>query len=225
MTTMLSSLLSRQMRLVSSPLSVLQSSPIASPLFQNQTLRTKITKTKKRRLLKKKNPQPKRLPPNYIDPTTPIKISPTAARPSLSLPPPEERLSHYLPLRSQEFANESPPLRYHFTSLENEMSPKLKQLFHLSNASTSEIARVQKGKAMELFQMRPGDTGSSAVQIVALTNRIQQVQRHASTHKKDYSGKRGLDALYVRRRKMLDYLERKDFESYETVVNSLGLVR
>jgi len=105
------------------------------------------------------------------------------------------------------------------------MSPKVKQMFHLSNASTSEVAKVQKAKAMELFQLRPGDTGSSAVQIVALTNRIQQMQKHISTHRKDYSGKRGLDAMYVKRRKMLDYLERKDIDTYRTVVNALGLMR
>lgn len=105
------------------------------------------------------------------------------------------------------------------------MSPNLKKMFHLTNASTSELARVQKAKAMEMFQLRPGDTGSSAVQIIALTNRIQQVQKHVTTHKKDYSGKRGLDALYVTRRKMLDYLERTDIDSYKTVVNALGLVR
>ncbi len=105
------------------------------------------------------------------------------------------------------------------------MSPKVKKMFHLVNASTSELAKVQKAKAMELFQIRPGDTGSSAVQIVALSNRIQQVQKHVSTHRKDHSGKRGLNALYVKRRKMLDYLERKDFDTYRTVVNALGLVR
>jgi small subunit ribosomal protein S15 len=44
-------------------------------------------------------------------------------------------------------------------------------------------------------------------------------------HAKDYSGKRGLDALFVRRRKVLDYMERKDFESYRKVVKSLGLMR
>ncbi|EED95834.1 predicted protein [Thalassiosira pseudonana CCMP1335] len=78
---------------------------------------------------------------------------------------------------------------------------------------------------MELFQLREGDTGSSAVQVVALTTRIQQIQTHLAQHKKDKSGKRGLDALYVRRRKVLDYMERKDFESYRKVVKSLGLVR
>lgn len=220
---MLSSVLCHQSKLISS--SPLLSSHILPPLpFLNQ-IRTKITKSKRRRLLKQQNPQPKRLPPNYIDPKTPVIISPTADRPSLALPDTEERLSYYLPLRSKEFANEEPPLRFHFTSLKDEMSPKVQQLFDLSNASTSELAKVQKEKAMELFQMRPGDTGSSAVQIVALTNRIQQVQKHVNTHRKDYSGKRGLNALYVRRRKMLDYLERKDYETYKTVIGSLALVR
>mmetsp|Transcript_7104 Transcript_7104/g.8832 ORF Transcript_7104/g.8832 Transcript_7104/m.8832 type:complete len:219 (-) Transcript_7104:1143-1799(-) len=217
---MLSSSFNRSLRALSS---VLPSPSIPS---LNQ-VRTKITKTKKRRLLKKANPQPKRRPHGYIDPLTPVKISPTATRPSLSTPPTEERLSHYLPQRSKEFSNETsvPPLRFHFTSLEDKMSPKVKQMFHLSNASTSEVAKVQKAKAMELFQLRPGDTGSSAVQIVALTNRIQQMQKHISTHRKDYSGKRGLDAMYVKRRKMLDYLERKDIDTYRTVVNALGLMR
>jgi len=44
-------------------------------------------------------------------------------------------------------------------------------------------------------------------------------------HHKDNSTKRGLDRMYVRRRKLLDYMERKDFESYRKVVKSLGLVR
>jgi len=73
--------------------------------------------------------------------------------------------------------------------------------------------------------MRPGDTGSSAVQIMALTSRIQQMQQHVAVHKKEFSGKRGLDAMYVRRRKLLDYLETKDFDTYSTVVKALGLVR
>mmetsp|Transcript_9279 Transcript_9279/g.11721 ORF Transcript_9279/g.11721 Transcript_9279/m.11721 type:complete len:221 (-) Transcript_9279:176-838(-) len=197
---------------------------LTSSIFGNQ-IRTKITKTKRRRILKKQSNQPKRLPPNYIDPTIAVLISPTADRPSLASLPQEEKLSTVLPSRSNQITNEAPPLRFHFSSLEKEMSDKVKKLFHLSNASSSELTRIQKAKAMELFQMRPGDTGSSSVQIIALTNRIQQVQRHMSTHKKDYSGKRGLDALYVKRRNMLDYLERKDFDTYKTVVNALGLVR
>ena len=66
--------------------------------------------------------------------------------------------------------------------------------------------------------------GSTPVQIIALTSRIQQMQTHMAKHKKDKHSKRGMDALFVRRRKLLDYLERKDFEAYRKVVKTLGLV-
>ena len=61
--------------------------------------------------------------------------------------------------------------------------------------------------------------------VVALTSRIQSLQTHMRMHHKDKSTKRGLQKLVVRRRKMLDYLERKDFTSYRKVVKSLGLAR
>ena len=60
---------------------------------------------------------------------------------------------------------------------------------------------------------------------IALTTRIQQLQTHMAKHKKDEHSKRGMDALYVRRRKLLDYMERKDYDSYRRVVKTLGLIR
>jgi small subunit ribosomal protein S15 len=60
--------------------------------------------------------------------------------------------------------------------------------------------------------------------VIALTTRIQQLQTHLKQHKKDNHSKRGMDALYVRRRKTLDYMEREDFESYRKVVKTLGLI-
>eukprot|EP00591_Stephanopyxis_turris_P001007 CAMPEP_0195519564 /NCGR_PEP_ID=MMETSP0794_2-20130614/15066_1 /TAXON_ID=515487 /ORGANISM="Stephanopyxis turris, Strain CCMP 815" /LENGTH=249 /DNA_ID=CAMNT_0040648743 /DNA_START=49 /DNA_END=798 /DNA_ORIENTATION=- len=116
-------------------------------------------------------------------------------------------------------------LRFDFTALKDQMSDRVKKLFDLTNGNQREVVKAQKERGMKLFQKREGDTGSSAVQIIALTTRIQQLQTHMATHRKDYSTKRGLDALYVRRRKMLDYLERKDFDSYRKVVKTLGLVR
>lgn len=189
--------------------------------------RTKMTKTKKLRLLKKASREfiPKRLPPNYIPVTEPVLVSPTAQRESIARVPEESRLSNLLPVRSEKLAEKLPPLRFHFTNLAQEMSPKVRQLFDLTNGSTKELAQAQRLRAMELFEMRPGDTGSSAVQIMALTSRIQQMQKHVGIHKKDHSGKRGLDAMYVRRRKLLDYLERKDFDTYSVVVKALGLVK
>ena len=60
--------------------------------------------------------------------------------------------------------------------------------------------------------------------VVALTTRIQQIQTHLRNHKKDVHCKRGLTALYVRRRKLLDYMERKEFDSYRKIVKTLGLI-
>lgn len=105
------------------------------------------------------------------------------------------------------------------------MSDRVRQLFDLHNGSQREVVQAQKQQGMELFQLRQGDTGSSAVQVVALTTRIQQLQTHMAQHKKDKHSKRGLDALYVRRRKLLDYMERREFESYRRVVKTLGLTR
>lgn len=118
---------------------------------------------------------------------------------------------------------EKNPIRFQFDGLV--MSDRVKKLMDLKNGNQKEVVASQKRRGMELFQLREGDTGSSAVQVVALTTRIQQLQTHLAKHKKDHSGKRGLDALYVTRRKVLDYMERKDFESYRKVVKSLGLVR
>ncbi|KAL3826495.1 hypothetical protein ACHAXA_004332 [Cyclostephanos tholiformis] len=114
-------------------------------------------------------------------------------------------------------------MRFQFDGLE--MSDRVRKLFALKNGSQREVVWSQKRRGMELFQLREGDTGSSAVQVVALTTRIQQLQTHMAKHHKDKSTKRGLDALFVRRRKVLDYMERKSFESYRKVVKSLGLVR
>lgn len=95
-------------------------------------------------------------------------------------------------------------LRFQFDGLV--MSDRVRKLFELQNGSQREVVTSQKRRGMELFQMREGDTGSSAVQVVALTTRIQQLQTHMGKHHKDKSTKRGLDRLYVRRRKVLDYM-------------------
>lgn len=124
----------------------------------------------------------------------------------------------------QKLQAREPALRLNFTA-DLRMSDRVRRLFDLQNGNQSEVIKAQKKQGMELFQMRPGDTGSSSVQVVALTTRIQQVQKHLQMHPKDKHGKRGLGALYVRRRKLLDYMERKDFSNYRRVVKTLGLTR
>lgn len=69
------------------------------------------------------------------------------------------------------------------------------------------------------------DTGSTVVQIALLTAQINHLQGHFSTHKKDHHSRRGLLRMVSSRRTLLDYLKRKDVESYSQLIKRLGLRR
>ncbi|MEM6405953.1 MAG: 30S ribosomal protein S15 [Pseudomonadota bacterium] len=71
----------------------------------------------------------------------------------------------------------------------------------------------------------PTDTGSSEVQIALLTARIQDLTPHFQTHKKDHHSRQGLIRLVNQRRKLLDYLKRKDVVRYRQLIQKLGLRR
>lgn len=70
-----------------------------------------------------------------------------------------------------------------------------------------------------------GDTGSPQVQIALLTKRIEQLTDHLRTHRKDHHSRRGLLKLVGRRRRLLDYLQRRDLEGYRALIQELGLRR
>ena len=69
------------------------------------------------------------------------------------------------------------------------------------------------------------DTGSTAVQVAMLTRRINELTEHLRTHPKDHYSRRGLLKLVGRRRRVLDYLQRKDLEGYRALIKELGLRR
>jgi small subunit ribosomal protein S15 len=69
------------------------------------------------------------------------------------------------------------------------------------------------------------DTGSPQVQIALLSRRIEELTEHLRTHRKDHHSRRGLLKLVGRRRRLLDYLQRKDLEGYRTLIKDLGLRR
>jgi small subunit ribosomal protein S15 len=69
------------------------------------------------------------------------------------------------------------------------------------------------------------DTGSSQVQIALLTRRINELTEHLRAHAKDHHSRRGLLKLVGRRRRLLDYLQRKDLEGYRALIKELGLRR
>lgn len=69
------------------------------------------------------------------------------------------------------------------------------------------------------------DTGSPEVQIALMTKRINELTEHLRTHKKDHYSRRGLLKLVGRRRRLLDYLQRENLESYRALIKELGLRR
>ena len=69
------------------------------------------------------------------------------------------------------------------------------------------------------------DTGSPEVQVALLTERIVNLPDHLKTHAKDFHSRRGLLMLVGRRRRLLDYVKRKDQARYETLIKRLGLRR
>ena len=70
-----------------------------------------------------------------------------------------------------------------------------------------------------------GDTGSAEVQVAILSERIANLTEHFKTHKKDNHSRRGLLMMVAQRRKLLDYLKRKDEARYTDLIGKLGLRR
>ena len=81
----------------------------------------------------------------------------------------------------------------------------------------------QKQGIVKDFRRTQGDTGSPEVQIALLTARIQHLTEHFSVHKQDHHSRRGLLKLVNHRRKLLDYLKRKERERYQSIIERLGL--
>ncbi|WJW76517.1 30S ribosomal protein S15 [Thiohalobacter sp. IOR34] len=83
----------------------------------------------------------------------------------------------------------------------------------------------QKGQVVKDYQLAEGDTGSPEVQVALLTARIQHLTDHFAEHKQDHHSRRGLLRMVNQRRKLLDYLKRKDSKRYQDLIGRLGLRR
>lgn len=82
-----------------------------------------------------------------------------------------------------------------------------------------------KAQIIKDYQQAEGDTGSPEVQVALLTININKLQGHFEAHKKDHHSRRGLIRMVNQRRKLLDYLKRKDNARYATLIGRLGLRR
>lgn len=83
--------------------------------------------------------------------------------------------------------------------------------------------RDAKESVMGKVRRHERDTGSPEVQIALLTDRINSLSAHFDKHKKDHHSRRGLLKMIGQRRKLLDYLKRTDFATYQKVLKKLDL--
>jgi small subunit ribosomal protein S15 len=87
------------------------------------------------------------------------------------------------------------------------------------------ITAEKKQELIQKFAAKEGDTGSPEVQVAILSERIRNLTEHLKTHKKDFHSRRGLLMMVGQRRRLLDYVKRKEVARYESLVKELGLRR
>jgi small subunit ribosomal protein S15 len=87
------------------------------------------------------------------------------------------------------------------------------------------ITKEQKQAVIEKYGKKSQNTGSSAVQIALLTQRIQDLTEHFKNHVKDHHSRRGLLKLVGQRRRLLDYMIRTDLEGYRELIKDLAIRR
>ena len=87
------------------------------------------------------------------------------------------------------------------------------------------LSKQEKEAIISEHKSAEGDTGSPEVQVALLTANINKLQNHFSDHKKDNHSRRGLIRMVNQRRKLLDYLKRKDLNRYAALIQKLGLRR
>lgn len=87
------------------------------------------------------------------------------------------------------------------------------------------VAAERKNELIKEYATHDGDTGSPEVQVAILSERIVNLTEHLKSHKKDFHSRRGLLIMVGQRRRLLDYVKRKDTGRYEILIKRLGLRR
>ena len=87
------------------------------------------------------------------------------------------------------------------------------------------LATEKKQTIINSFKLHDNDTGSPEVQIAILTERITYLTEHFKIHKKDHNSRRGLLKIVGQRRRLLDYLKKKDIDRYRVIIEKLGIRR
>lgn len=87
------------------------------------------------------------------------------------------------------------------------------------------LTKEQKSELIARNRIHETDTGSADVQVAILTERIRQLQDHLAKHKHDFHTRRGLLMMVGKRRRLLNYLARHDYQRYRELIDRLGLRR
>jgi hypothetical protein len=163
---------SRQLRPTILPaLSQIAASPLLN-LYNSQQIRTIRMTKRKRHILNKKKKWAELAekgifpphPPSYIDKNEPVANAKTREERNAEAKAADLHASIELKARMKELAEQQPDKQLRFQMQGLVMSDRVRKMFELSNGNQSEVVQAQKRQGMELFQMREGDTGSSAVQ-------------------------------------------------------------
>jgi small subunit ribosomal protein S15 len=85
------------------------------------------------------------------------------------------------------------------------------------------LSTERKSETISSFKTHESDTGSPEVQIALLTRTIEHLTEHFKIHKKDHHSRQGLLRMVGKRRRLLAYLKRKDFDRYQKVISQLGI--
>lgn len=85
------------------------------------------------------------------------------------------------------------------------------------------ITKDEKQQVIETYALHEGDTGSPEVQIAILTERIKQLTEHLKAHPNDNHSRLGMYKMVGRRRRLLDYVAKKDVERYRDLIQRLGI--
>ena len=85
------------------------------------------------------------------------------------------------------------------------------------------VTKENKQEFIKKFGSSEKDSGKAEVQVAILTARINDLRNHFSEHKKDHASRRGLMQMVGKRRRLLEYMKRKDIERYRTIIKELNI--
>lgn len=87
------------------------------------------------------------------------------------------------------------------------------------------LAKAKKDQVIAEYHRAAGDTGSPEVQVALLTSRIEQLTSHLQLHSKDSASRRGLLKMVGRRRRLLEYLRKNNYDGYVALADKLKIRR